>query len=507
VKLTLRFRSYLIVGLMATAACAQIPYPNPINHVIVIDQENRSVDNLFGSNSPSNQFYLPGLVFSTTGKAYTIVNKVKTVFTVQAVPIPLASNYGKGDSVPAYDYDPNHGHAGWRLACDAPLKTDPSNFCRMDGFNHIGVGCDPRARLEGCPGLAYPTYAYVQYKDVIPYFQIASQFGYANYMFQTNQGPSFPAHQFIFGGTSQPGNGPEPTWFVSEGAQNGCVGASIGTTVQLVNPFTQDETTRTLGCFEHQTIADVFAAATPKITWTYYTLGAGSNWTAPNAIQAICTVSGGKCTGPYWTKGASNGYVDPTPSHVLTDIGACKLKQVNWVIPSALESDHGRDTDGSGPSWVASIVNKIGSSTCTDVVNGRTLTYWQDTVILITWDDWGGWYEHVVPPPLPSGAPAIASSYTYGFRVPLLVVSAYTPAGTVSNTMGLDFGTILKFVEKIFNVGNIPPGDYADFYSNGDLGEFFQFSKPPRSFQSIQAPLKEGVFLNPARPVGPPDDD
>jgi len=77
----------------------------------------------------------------------------------------------------------------------------------------------------------------------------------------------------------------------------------------------------------------------------------------------------------------------------------------------------------------------------------------------------------------------------------------------VSNVMGLDFGAMLKFTEEIFNLGNIPPGDFADYYANDDLGEFFQFTKPPRSFQSITAPLGKEVFLDPKRPVIMPDDD
>jgi phospholipase C len=131
-------------------------------------------------------------------------------------------------------------------------------------------------------------------------------------------------------------------------------------------------------------------------------------------------------------------------------------------------------------------------------------------VILITWDDFGGWYDHVPPPPLPSNAPAIASSYAYGFRVPLLVISAYTPPGTVSNVMGEDFGTMLKFVEEIFNLGNIQSGGlgaFADQWSNGDLSEFFQFGQAPNAFQSIQAPFPAKVFLDPKRPILPPDND
>jgi phospholipase C len=520
-KLTSRYWSLLIVGLVTTAAFAQIPYPNPINHVVVIDQENRTVDNLFGSNSSNNQYYLPGLLFSTTGQAYTIVNGTKTVFSVNAVSIPLASKLGTGDSVDADDYDPNHSHTSWGYACDAPVITDPSNDCAMDGFNYVPVSCDKGA--TGCPGPQYPTYAYVQYKDVAPYFQIAEQYGYANYFFQTNQGPSFPSHQFIFGGTSQPGDGPDPTWFVAENmkkngdgnANNGCIAGSAST-VALVDPATQGETVNIFPCFTHDTMADVFAAPTVPITWTYYTPGQGSLWSAPDAISAICTVVNDTCTGPYWTKGASNGYIDTNPSDVLTDIGNCALQQVNWVIPTALESDHAGSTDGSGPSWVASIVNAIGQSNCTDTVNGQSETYWQDSVILITWDDWGGWYETVTPPPLSSKAPANASSYVYGFRVPLLVVSAYTPAGFVNNnTAGLDFGTMLKFIEQIFNLGYIPDvtpdgvdlGHFADYYSNGDLSEFFKFNKPPRTFESIDAPLKKEFFLNPKRPIEPPDND
>ena len=62
----------------------------------------------------------------------------------------------------------------------------------------------------------------------------------------------------------------------------------------------------------------------------------------------------------------------------LSDITTGQLPQVSWVIPTAQASDHARTNNGSGPSWVASIVNAIGNS-----------SYWQDSAIFITWDDWG----------------------------------------------------------------------------------------------------------------------
>lgn len=509
--------SLLLVGALgSSAAFGQISRSNPINHVVIIYQENRTVDNLFGSNNPKNKYNLPGLAVSTAGQAYNIVGGKKKVFTVNAVPIPMASTLNSTGSIDADDYDPEHSHEpNWVNACDAPAITDPSTKCAMDGFNHVKVGCDKGA--TGCPGPTYPTYAYVRYKDVVPYFQIASRYGYANYMFQTNQGPSFPAHQFIFGGTSQAGEGADPTWFIAENPtpvsmteDNGCFSTSNVTVGQL-DPTTQSEID-VYPCFNHNTLVNLLADHDPEITWSYYTPGEGGIWTAPNAISTLCTNEGGKCGGKYWAPCSAtvNGCIDLDPSDVLTDIGNCKLRQVNWVIPTALESDHAGSTDGSGPSWVASIVNKIGASPCTDVVNGKRETYWQDTVILITWDDWGGWYDHVVPAALSSRAPAVASSYVYGFRVPLLVVSAYTPAGTVDNTVGLDFGAMLKFVEEIFGLGTIsddPFNPYADYYAKDDLHSFFQFTLPPRPFESIEAPLKEDIFFDPSRPLGAPDND
>ena len=131
------------VGFSASLGYSQIPYPNPINHVIVIDQENRTVDNLFGSNSAVNQYYLPQLVVSTVGQAYNVVDGKKHTFTVQAVPIPLPSLLNSPGSVAADDYDPDHAHIpSWIAACHAPAVTDPSTECAMDGFNHVTVSCD-----------------------------------------------------------------------------------------------------------------------------------------------------------------------------------------------------------------------------------------------------------------------------------------------------------------------------------------------------------------------------
>ena len=95
--------------------------------------------------------------------------------------------------------------------------------------------------------------------------------------------------------------------------------------------------------------------------------------------------------------------------------------------------------------------------------------------------------------------------YQYGFRVPLLVVSAYTPLGYVDNARH-DFGSILRFVEQNFG---IPEGalNFADARATTDLTSFFDWNQPHRAFQHIVAPKDANFFLNDKRPMAPPDDN
>jgi len=169
---------------------------------------------------------------------------------------------------------------------------------------------------------------------------------------------------------------------------------------------------------------------------------------------------------------------------------------VAWIIPNGKNSDHpgGGSTDSTdkegGPNWVASIVDAVGQATCVEP-SGPWEGYppWYDTVIFVVWDDWGGWYDHIpygyldnflvggqntgnCPFAYDNNTQWWGCGYTYGFRVPFLVVSAYTPAGTVSGfcTQGVDcvgngssiqnapphqhdFGSILAFIEYNFGLG------------------------------------------------------
>jgi phospholipase C len=322
-------------------------------------------------------------------------------------------------------------------------------------------------------------------------------------MFQTNQGPSFPAHQFLFGATSARSAADDLNGiFAAENSTSSLAGcaAPTSTRVLLINPQGV-ESTQIYPCFERSTLTDLLD--TTGVSWRYY--GVASDiwpdatpngiWMAPNAIAHICGASGHICTGTEWTS-----HVELTPSAILSDISTnCNLSGVSWVIPDAFNSDHMSDVRNTGgPSWVASIVNAVGQSTCT---NPDGSSYWSSTAIIVTWDDWGGWYDH--EPPTIEAFPQ--GGYQMGFRVPLIVVSAYTPAGFISNSRE-DFGSVIRFIERNFK---IPEGalTFADSRGTGDLTEFFSLSARPHSFQAIKAPLPASYFLR-AKPSGlPPDDD
>jgi phospholipase C len=246
----------------------------------------------------------------------------------------------------------------------------------------------------------------------------------------------------------------------------GCAGPA-GETVAMIDPMGSEATTQ-FPCFEHPTLADLLDAN--RITWRYYAPSAGSIWTGPNAIQHLRF-------GADW----QNVIIPQTT--VLTDIAAGQLAQVTWVIPDGRASDHPSSTDGSGPSWVASIVNAIGNS-----------PFWSSTAIFITWDDWGGWYDHV--------APTIHNSYEYGFRVPLIVLSPYAKKRYVSHVTH-DFGSLLHFTESTFG---LPSLGYADALAD-DLSDCFDFSQTPATFQSFAAKFDVAHFLSDRRTPLDPDDD
>jgi uncharacterized repeat protein (TIGR03803 family) len=498
--------STIITGPTPTATPTATPTPGltSFQHIVVIFQENRTPDNLFqGLCAPP---YGSAGSCSTSPEAgqYDIqtsnwLNNQSPTGVTQPSTVPLGNNY-----------DLDHLNRAFVTMCDA----DSSGACQMDGA--AGIAC-----VSGtCPAPStFPQFDYVDNSSgtLNPYLELATQYGWGNYMFQTNQGPSFPAHQYIFGGTSAPTAPDDAAGIFADDnglsmiSISGCISAP-GDQVSLMTPAGQIGTT--YPCFEHQTLPDLLPST---VTWRYYEPPGVPIWNAPQAINHMCEPSGpgGVCTGSQYLNN-----IDTVPADVLTDIANCHLRSLTWAIPNGVNSDHaGSPGNNGGPSWVASIVNAIGNATSCDGGTG----YWNDTAIVITWDDWGGWYDHEPPSILSS----IQGDYERGFRVPLIVVSAYTPAGYINNNR-LDFGSILRFIEENFG---LEPGalNFADARTDQDLTGFFNIPispndlemsadalvrsavapkrMAPRKFVKIRAPKDAYFFIHDKRPPTPPDDD
>jgi len=409
-----------------------------ITHVVIIVQENRSFDNLFngfpGANTVQQGMNSHGLY-------------------VQLQPEPLTAPYSLGHShVPSWTTDYDNG--------------------AMNGFDLETSGCKGE-----CPPKDTRSYAYVPESDAQPYWDIASQYTIGDDMFESSQGCSFPSHQYLVSGTSAISD--TSTLKFAEcpvtpaGRKTAGCDSPPHTLGLLIDEY-GNENQSAYPCVARNSLMQEIEQAPSGLTWAYYastTLDSLLN--APDALQTIRS---------------ENSYAEhdiSPPSHVLTDIGNGNLANVVWVTPTAAASDHPERNNGSGPSWVASVVNAIGES-----------PYWNNTAIFVVWDDWGGFYDHVAPP--------IYNSYELGFRVPLLVISPYAKQGYVSHVQH-EFGSILKFTEEQFGLPSLGTTDArAD-----DLSDCFNFGSgsPRAKFRKIRAKYNAAYFLHQPRSTAVVDEE
>ena len=138
------------------------------------------------------------------------------------------------------------------------------------------------------------------------------------------------------------------------------------------------------------------------------------------------------------------------------DLANGTLPNVAYMVPSG-PSEHPPSNVRSGQRFIKSLVQSLMQS-----------AYWDTSAFIWTYDDWGGWYDHVPPPKV--------DAYGYGFRVPALLISPYAKRGHIESAT-LDYTSILRFIEDNWNLEPLAERDAA---ATSIIGAF-DFDAPPRA--------------------------
>lgn len=412
---------------------------SPIQHVVVLIQENRSFDDLFAT-FPNANGARGGCMKGSSGLR------------------PRGISYSTSGGCPGGDTYIKLAAASMYAPCDFrhgyhSFLSDYDNG-KMDGFN-----------LEGgsgrCHDKSVAPYQYVNPKNIAPYWDMAKQYVLADNLFQTQGSGSFTAHQdLIAGGTSLNGAKTKTLVDLPTTAPWGCDAPPNTKTSLLVDVGSQIQYEYGKGpypCLKYATMRDLLDAK--SVTWKYYSPPVkpgtgGAIWNAFDAIKAVRY-------GPEWGTNVTD-----SDTQIFDDISGGTLPAVSWVIPDSQNSDHPEISHDGGPAWVASIVNAIGQS-----------SYWDSTAIIVVWDDWGGFYDHVPPPFFDKWG-------GLGFRVPMIVISAYALGGGKKNYVShtqYEFGSVLKFVEDTFDLGSLGNTDKRAT----SMVDCFDFTQHARSFKVI----------------------
>ncbi len=303
--------------------------------------------------------------------------------------------------------------------------------------------------------------------DIPNYYAYANRFVLADHMFSSLAGPSFPNHLYTVaaqsaGAIDNPGG-------VRVGSNWGC-DSDEETEVAVM-----DQSGKVHGefpCWDIPTLADRLQAA--SISWKYYAPSFGEGgyiWSALNAIRHIRFTS-------LWQSNVVSH------KQFVDDAAKGRLPAVSWIVPFWDYSEHPPTSTCLGENWTVQQINAL--------MQGPD---WKNTVIFVIWDDFGGFYDHVAPP--------VVDQFGYGPRVPLLIISPWVKAGTVSHTT-YEFSSLLRFVELRYNLAPLTPRDALA----NNLLDVFDFKQPPlpplnlapRSCDSLKDPgkLPFSIGLSPA---------
>ena len=297
----------------------------------------------------------------------------------------------------------------------------------------------------------YLCYTQLQEQDIPNYFTYARNFVLADRMFSSLHGPSFPNHLYTVAAQSG-GAISNPSSLADPHASWGC-DAEATSTVSVIN--SSGQISKQFPCFDFQTLADSLQNA--GITWKYYAPGQGESgyeWSTLDAINHIRNSS-------LWTDHVVSD------KQFVTDAQSGQLPAVSWLVTNSLDSEHPPTTTCPGENWTVAQLNAV--------MQGPG---WGSSAVFLTWDDFGGFYDHVAPPNLDQSG--------LGPRVPLLIISPFAKKGYISHTT-YEFSSFLRLVEERYSLQPLTDRDKlaSDMLDSFD---FSQQSQPPLILQPRACP-------------------
>jgi phospholipase C len=403
-----------------------------IRHVVIIMQENRSFDTYFGTYPGADG--IPGLA-GHPGKVPCVPDPArhdcqKPYHNHQdsdaggphmAVDANADINGGKMNGFIA---SVESGHPDTdRLACHAPITTIPQLLQILQG-----------------PPTCLDVMGYHDAREIPKYWAYARNFVLQDHMFEPAATWSLPSHLYMVSAWSAScANVLNPmscrTNLVQPDSEGQPVGPATG--AALLGLLTVSDPDDKTGTGDYGWTDITYLLHKHRVSWRYY-LTEGTEPDCASGAMTCTPVPQNVETPEIWNplpdfvdvhRDKQTGNIVPA-TRFFPDAYRGHLPAVSWVIPSGDTSEHAPARVSWGQDHVVRVINSIMSG-----------PDWKSTAIFLTWDDWGGFYDHVMPPAVDGAG--------YGLRVPGLVISPYARKGYVDHQV-LSFDAYLKFIEDDF---------------------------------------------------------
>jgi phospholipase C len=436
-----------------------------IRHVIVIMQENRSFDSYFGTYPGAE-----GIPRDAAGKP-----------TV-CVPDPR-----KNRCVAPYHGSADHNGGGPHRAVDA---VDDIDGGRMDGFIRVAqmaAGCHPTSVDPACEAGYDEVMAYHDRMELPVYWGYADQFVLLDHLFEPNLGWSLPAHLYMVSGWSASCRVPRDPMSCSSDISVETTDADRGSSGRHDLLAVTDADDTASGPPPDYAWTDItYLLHRAGVSWGYY-VSAGTQPDCASGATSCQSRPQSASTPEIWNPLPDFQTVhDDNELANIQDVSrfvraarSGSLPSVSWVVPSLEVSEHPNESVRVGQAHVKSLVDAVMAG-----------PDWASTAIFVSWDDWGGFYDHVVPPRVDDNG--------LGLRVPGLIISPFAKKGFVDHHV-LSFDSFLRFIEDDFLAGarldprtngrpDPRPSVREASPTLGDLSRDFEFSTTPTTARRDTTP-------------------